>query len=441
MLKSIMMFALAAGAVRAVAAPDDLTPVIQRLDRLEAELATLKEQPSPAAAAVEPPAIWWAADPSQSLTFLGPAASKAYFAPPTTAATSPAPAVTPGLVSEFFTYQQRGGATAGGSTNDRTNVLSLSPLLAIRLHHRLIFNSQILFENGGAESSDTVSVRKGQAVVQTAYLDWLADDRHDAGLRLGHQLVPVGWVNTLNEPATYFGVLKPELERELIPSSWHENGLSLWVDRPRAVIEAGVFSSLDSSGMRGDSFLAGGRSQGQNSKSGELMGVFRANVRGERMLLGGSLAFGDTGQGRANVGAAGFQLGEMHARFKTERFEAFFMMAQAHLDDAQAVSLQNSTVMGELAKGYYAQLAMDILAGLGGHAGRLWAFMRYSHYNLHDRVPESMTIDPSLSKTVQTIGFNYFPLPTLVLKADFASERDAGGATRDALSLGTGLTF
>lgn len=383
------------------------TDLNERLDKLEQEVRTLRAAPPVGLRSV-----------SDVVSGLGPVASKIYFAPEAEYVF--------GLGAEFFTFTQRTLPTGSAATS----VASLAPLLAVRFSPRLLFNSQLVFENGGSESRDTVTLQRGASIVKFAYLEWLLEEgSRESGVRLGHQLVPVGLVNTSDDPTTFFGVLRPELERDIIPSSWHENGLAFWVDRPGAELQLGVFTSLNSAGYRGPTFLAGGRSQGQNGVSEDLMAVLRANARGEHFLAGVSTALGNSGQGNSAMAGAGFKLFEAHARFVSARARVTAQYAQGEVDDADSVSIMNSTVMGARAKGYSLEGAWAF--------GDVWLFARTSRYNLHDRVPPGWVADPALLKTFNTFGLSWFPLPTVVLKADYQTVRGSGGG----LNLGAGFVF
>ena len=360
-------------------------------------------------------------DPSQSRTQLGPVASKIYF--------DREASWQAGLSTEFFTYQEQ--------DYDRANVLTVAPVLAFRPHRRVIFNSQFLFENGGAESSNTIAYQKGQAVVQMAYLDWLADEAGEAGVRVGHQLVPIGWTNTRQEPVNYLSVLKPELEREMIPSSWHENGVSLWLDRERADFQVGIFNSLNARGYRGDTYLAGGRAQGQNAAANDMMGVFRVNAKNEWFLLGASIAAGNSAQNDDALRNAGFRLAEIHARVKLSRLEIQGMVVQGNLEDAEAVSVYNATAMPVKTRGNSVQAAFNLVA----HGPGLWIFARQSDYNLNAEMPIGYAANPALDKAVTTLGLTYFPLPNLVVKSDFQWKSDAAGGRNTELSFGLGAVF
>lgn len=375
---------------------------------------------------------WRPVNPAHTFTALGPSASKIYF--------SGKDRVAWGMSADFLSFADRRGLDSFGNPNlDRLNVMALSPSLAVQLHRRVVFNSQFLFENGGAESSNTVTLQKGQAVVLQAYVDWFENEKQQFGVRIGHQLVPMGTVNTAQEAITYFGVLKPELERELIPSTWHENGISFWVRRKHAEFQIGAFSSLNAQGMRGDSFLAGGRSHGQSAPSQDLMGTMRILVKGKFADLGASVAAGQTAQGTLAYRHGTFALGEVHLRLKPSRsFEIFLQSGQGQLMDADSISVVNGTVMGERARGASGHLAFEVWRST---EQKLWLFARHSRYDLHDRVPDSLLRDDSLNKTATTIGVSYFPLANWVVKADYQFRKSSAQDEEDEFNVGTGLSF
>ncbi len=441
-------------------------PVLRRLEKLEQEIETLKTAPAPAQPSEPPPPPppqspapaatrptptfapfaltfalppqerltekpWQPVDPGQTYTGLGPSAAKIYFSKDN---------VTWGMSADFFSFVDRRGLDSSGEPNvDRTNVAALSPTLATRLHRRLLFNSQFLFENGGSESSNTVTLQKGQAVVLQAYIDWLGTEKMDYGLRIGHQLIPVGTVNTSQESLTYFGVLKPELEREIVPSTWHENGVSFWVRRPQAEFQIGIFNSLNAEGFRGSSFLAGGRSHGQDAPADDLMGTARILLKWRLAELGASIAAGQSAQRTVAYRHGTFGVGEMHLRLKpSPRVEFFLQAAQGHLVDADSISVVNSTVMGEKARGASGHVAVNFWKR--GEQS-LWFYGRHSKFDLHDRVPGGMARDNSLNKTQSTLGFSYLPLPNCVVSVDYAFKKSSARDEEDELNLGASISF
>ena len=355
-------------------------------------------------------------DPDQSFTLLGPVASKIY------AGDAIGPRL--GLSADFFRADGGTDTTVNDPAGRHSNVVSVAPTFGYRLHPRLIFNSALDFATGGAERSDTVTLRRGAAVVRFAYLDWTFGSAARAGVRLGHQLIPVGLSNTSADAVTYFGVQRPELEREVLPADWHENGALAYYDEGPLTLEAGAFSSLNARGLRGESFLSGGRSQGQNAPSENVMAVVRLNSHDARTLVGGSVAFGDTAQGNVAIPAGTFRLGELHARYRRPRVELQAQIAQGKIQDAGLISVYNQTTLGEVAGGGSAHAAVEVL---GRGPRRLWAYVRGTSYDLHQKVPAGFAANAALHRTAVQVGAHYVPVPLVVLKLDVV-RRWAGDA-------------
>ena len=64
-------------------------------------------------------------------------------------------------------------------------------------------------------------------------------------MRLGHIIVPVGLLNAHHEPLNFFTVYRPEGEGTILPSTWHDTGLSLWGRAGDFLYEAMVVAGLD----------------------------------------------------------------------------------------------------------------------------------------------------------------------------------------------------
>lgn len=99
------------------------------------------------------------------------------------------------------------------------------------------FGTEIEFEHGGNglayEKEDEEGgeweqeVEKGGEVELEQF--WLQKSFSKAlNLRVGHIVVPVGLNNAHHEPLNYFTIYRPEGENTIMPSTWHQTGVSLW---------------------------------------------------------------------------------------------------------------------------------------------------------------------------------------------------------------------
>ena len=97
--------------------------------------------------------------------------------------------------------------------------------------------TEIEFEHGGSGSAYEreyeeggeweVETEKGGEVELEQF--WLQKSFSRAfNLRAGHIVVPVGLNNSHHEPLNFFTVYRPEGENTILPSTWHQTGVSLW---------------------------------------------------------------------------------------------------------------------------------------------------------------------------------------------------------------------
>ena len=77
-------------------------------------------------------------------------------------------------------------------------------------------------------------------------------------VRMGHIVVPVGGLNNAHEPLNFFTVYRPEGEATVLPSTWHDTGVSIWGDIGTWKYEFLVVSGLDAMMFGRDGFINGG---------------------------------------------------------------------------------------------------------------------------------------------------------------------------------------
>ena len=114
--------------------------------------------------------------------------------------------------------------------------------------------SEIEFEHGGAglayEKEDEEGgeweqeVEKGVEVELEQF--WLQKTfSRAANLRFGHIVVPVGLNNAYHEPLNFFTVYRPEGENTILPSTWHQTGLSFFGRSGKFRYEAQLLAALN----------------------------------------------------------------------------------------------------------------------------------------------------------------------------------------------------
>lgn len=289
--------------------------------------------------------------------------------------------------------------------------------LGYRFDENWLFNSEIEWEHGD------------ETAVEFAYLEY----QHDAHLnvRIGHQLVPMGFVNQLHEPTTFLSPNRPLIERYILPSTWHENGVAVYGNAGDFDYQVAVMNGFDAEGFDlENSGLRGGRQKGSKADAEDLAVILRLDWQGvDGLWLGGSVYLGDSGQGS---GAQDFAttVFEMHAQYERGAFISRAVYAAASVDGAAALTTASAS---EDLSGYYLDLGYDVFAERGTESS-LTPFLRYSAFDLS----EDSAADTEVTRLM--LGLAWQPIPQLILKAAFTQE-EQGAIDDDILELSTGYVF
>ena len=87
---------------------------------------------------------------------------------------------------------------------------------------RTRFNSEVELEHTQVKDSGT---SKGEASIEQAYIEH--DIKESMSVKAGIFLVPVGILNEIHEPPTFYGVERNPVETNIIPTTWREGGVAL----------------------------------------------------------------------------------------------------------------------------------------------------------------------------------------------------------------------
>ncbi len=295
---------------------------------------------------------------------------------------------------------------------DSVDMLRAVTYIGYRFDEQWVFNSEIEVEHGN------------EIGVEFAYLDW--DGGRGLGFRAGHLLVPMGWANELHEPTIIRSVNRPEIERFVLPSTWHENGAGAWGEQEdfswRAYVltgfDAAAFGDLASTGLRS------GRQNGSEAGADNLALTARADWHAiPGLTLGASFWSGDSNQDPTSNVSADTSIQEVHGRWLRGPLELKGLWVQAEVDGAIA---HGST--SEELNGWYLEAAWDLFAGRGQDS--LSPFIRVGGMDL---------AADSLADTDQKIlvgGVGWQPRDELIFKLN---GKHTSSATGDTLTWEIGL--
>ena len=356
---------------------------------------------------------------------LGVAASKVYY--------SRTP-LSVGGSAEFFSFK------AAQDTFPVMNTWKLSPHLGYRITPNFIFNSRFTIENSGAELHGAGSVPKGQVRTDFVYIDLFLSSVFS--VRLGQQLLPIGFVNQRQDGIFYYSTYPPEVETELIPSTWSEHGLTVWGVGKNFHYQLAVYNSLDSQKFAKGTFIKGGRQNGQFAKVDDVAGAARLDYVSPWVSIGASGFIGNTDQGNRAIRLGTTVLAEVHLQTSLKIINFSALVAEGQIRHADSVSLAiiNQPDIPSKVRGYYVTAAIDLFELLS-LSGSLPVFVRHSQYNLNLVMPTGATPDPRLNRTRTTLGINYKPKQNIAFKADYQIRKNQRESEANQISFGISLSF
>jgi len=321
----------------------------------------------------------------------------------------------------------------------------------------ILMNTEIEYEHAGIGNAQS---REPEVYIEFSYLEFLLNKPFN--LRAGLMLMPVGLINEFHEPTVYHGVLRPEIETNLIPSTWRELGIMVHGEP----LENLTYKVALINGLRADKFsnstwIRSSRQQG--AKVNADVGAVVANINYE--IVRGFSAGGSYYRGEGSTGKGGdtdastdkeadVNLYEVHSDIRYKGLEFRGLYAAGKVDNEND-AFKNDAALKKVGKdvgGWYLQAAYDILPLIKTKTEmNLSPFVRYEQYDTNKQVI-SGTPDPTLDKTVTTFGFGFKPHPNVVIKADYQwkdtkSDKQGGTASGqdsnkiDQFNIGVGFIF
>ena len=88
------------------------------------------------------------------------------------------------------------------------------------------FNEKWSFKSEFELEHNLVSDGEGELELEQAYIDYHPNDLF--GFRVGVLLAPVGYLNEIHEPPTFFGVERPNFANRVLPTTWFDNGFAIY---------------------------------------------------------------------------------------------------------------------------------------------------------------------------------------------------------------------
>ena len=354
----------------------------------------------------------------------------------------------------------RFNGTASGINYERRSTIAIPRFVIAgdyRFNRHWQLGAEIEFEAGGVgietelEASEngeyeTEMEKGGEVALEQFHVTYTLNRAFH--VRAGHMVLPVGLTNAHHEPILFFGTIRPEAETTFIPSTWHETGLSIFgrLGRgySRVSYEAYLTAGLNADGFGRDHWVADGKQgifESDNFTSPaytarfDYEGVPGLRVGASYYFCNDATANADKRYKYSSVDGVRVNILSADAQYRNRYVTARANLLWGQITNSQklsGVSLSNlskyhhgamrRTAKNALSYGVEAGLNLSAFAGTT-RCPVIYPFGRYEYYNPQQQGEGTQLIDPRCQVSKWTGGLNWFPLPNLVVKADWSTRK------------------
>ena len=284
-----------------------------------------------------------------------------------------------------------------------------------------------------------------------------------ANIRAGHIVVPVGLNNAHHEPQNFFTVYRPEGENTIMPSTWHQTGVSFWGRYGDFRYEAQFLAGLNADNFMNVNWIKKGPKSPLEfdvaNKYAVALRVDNYTVPGLRIGLSGYYGHsignsypndangaGATDKGKVAVGSVDF----------TYKGHNWIVRGQAdygYLGNADQLKYMYNRLNSKSPYKHSAFVSGNAYA-VGIEAGynifsqieclrkqnqKMYIFGRYEAYNPYASATKNTKYDYTAVKRM-AVGLNYYPIKEVVIKAEY-SKRFLKSLYNNEPSLNIGVAY
>ena len=365
------------------------------------------------------------------------------------------------MVASFKGYgTSRYNGTTTGSNYERRNTIAIPRFVIAgdyRFNRHWALGAEIEFEAGGVgletemEASEngeyeTEMEKGGEVALEQFHVTYTLN--RALHVRAGHMVLPVGLTNAHHEPILFFGTTRPEGETTIIPSTWHETGVSLFgrlgTGYSRVSYEAYVTAGLNADGFGRDHWVADGKQglfETDNFTSPaytlrlDYEGVPGLRVGASYYYCNDATANADKRYKYSSLDGVSVNILSADAQYRNRYVTARANVLWGQLSNSQklsGVSLSNlsnyhhgamrRTAKNALAYGVEAGVNLRSLVGIS-RCPVIYPFARYEYFNPQEKGEGTQTVDARCQVSKWSGGLNWFALPNLVVKADWNTRK------------------
>ena len=314
-------------------------------------------------------------------------------------------------------------------------------------------------EEGGEWEQETEKggeVELEQFWIQKSFGSW-------DNIRAGHIVVPVGLNNAHHEPLNFFTVYRPEGENTIMPSTWHQTGVSFWGRYKDFRYEAQLLAGLNADQFTNTGWIHKGHKSPLEfevaNKYAVSLRIDNYSIPGLRIGVSGYYghAIGNSYPRNANGVDAEYKgvvaVGAIYFTYKAHNWIVRGQADYGYLGDADQLKYVYNRLNSKspykhsafVSKNAYAvgiEAGYDVfsqIAKMREEHQKLYVFGRYEAYNPYASNTKGTAYDYT-SVQRMAVGVNYHPVSQVVIKAEY-SKRFLKSMYNDEPSINIGVAY
>lgn len=355
------------------------------------------------------------------------------------------------VVNRLLNYNSNNKLTIGGyaqidynepdgSTPGKLDVHRLVLLFGYKFTDKVSFLTEIEFEH------------VKEVYVEQAFINYNVNTGFN--IKGGLMLVPMGIINEFHEPPVFYGVERPGLDHDIVPTTWRELGLGVSGNFNdiglgyQAYIFNGFASYVDGEGkLRGIDGLRKGRQKGAESiiNSPNLSVKFDYfGILGLKLGLAGYFGNTQTDDPSLEASTVGVSMIGFDARYTYRALELKGQYIYTSLSGSAEYNELTGKDLGSQMNGYYAEVAYDFMPLIGRKSTKQFVlFTRYEQYNTHASTEGSLEPNKNYDRNTVTLGLDFKIAPGVALKTDYQwfDNANPDNLLNNQFNAGIGLMF
>ena len=334
------------------------------------------------------------------------------------------------------------------------------------------FGTEIEFEHGGTgiayEKEDEEGGEWEQETEKSGEVEleqfWLQKTFGRWGnLRVGHIVVPVGLNNAHHEPLNFFTVYRPEGENIIMPSTWHQTGISFFGRYGDFRYEAQFLAGLNADHFTNTGWIHKGNKSPLEfdvaNKYGAALRIDNYSVPGLRIGLSGYYghSIGNTYPNDASGAGATYKgkiaIGSIDFTYNAHNWIVRGQADYGYLGDAEQLKYmynrlnskspyKHSAFVSGNAYAIGIEAGCDIFSQIEGmrkDGQKFYVFGRYEAYNPYASDTKGVSYDYTAVKRF-AVGVNYYPIRQIAIKGEY-SKRLLKNLYNDEPSINLGVAY